>query len=563
MVTLAQVSHLVMRAVQRGPARQQPQRWVGLDLGSQSIKLVELERAGASGWRLVKCLVQDLPLTSGPVDRLWWLQAAFKEVGMGEVHASVGGPQVTLRRLPMPPMPKRELPEALKWQLKDHVTFPIQDAVLDVRVIGEVWEKDIKKQDVLVAAAPRSLIQELMTLTEQAGCRLASLSPSPCAVWRCAASLLPGAGEGSVAVVEIGAAETQVTIAKEGQIRLVRNVVVGGAALTEALVGVIASEQGEIAIDPSKAEALKRRYGILDESAEGTTDEGVPLFHLSSLMRPVLEHLLTEISRVLDFYKIQMDEAGVSRVILCGGGANVRQLKAFLAEALGVPVEVFNPLVRIPDRVQALQAEQVAEGTRLAEAIGLAMDHGQGLNLLPPEARRTHQPWAPLTPRHLTRAAQAVAAAALALWLGLQLTAAALQRQIRAQEAAWATLASAVQGETDTLTATTRLETLLERAAAFLNQQPVWDGVFKGLGDVMPSAIELDELAVASPAPEAPHQLYLKGRVISGSKGKGSIGELVQRMERSVFFAGMELVTTEMRAGEAETTSFELEGRLE
>jgi type IV pilus assembly protein PilM len=542
---------------------------VGLDLGSQSIKLVELERT-ASGLRLVKSLVQELPTPRGGqvIDRVGWLQSALKEFNAREVYVSVNGPQVVIRRVHMPLMSKGEMPEAVKWQMKEQIPYPVQDAVVDFRVVRETWDKDIKKQDVLVAVASTPLARELITVVERAGVRVASLSPTQLAMWRCVTTLIPEVRQGSVAVIEIGAQETEVTIAKDGHICVVRNVAVGSLSMTKALVGVVASEDGEVTIDYSKAEALKRRYGVFTEIAEGTMEEGVPLFHLASLMRPVLENLLTELSRLFDFYKVEIDEAGVSRVLLCGGGANLKQLQPFMADGLGLTVEILNPLMRIPEQVQGPDPDQVAEsGPRLAVAIGLALDHGEGLNLLPADMQRAKASAASRSAWRMT--ATALAAVALLLSLALQIASGVLQRQVRREEAEWARLEPVYAKYLTSASTLKTLEGTIGHMQQFLDRLDGWSswkGLFKELGGLVPSTIKLDEMTVAidEQTPSGPLRIRLRGRVASeGGAEEGNIAQFVEALEHSIFFADMDLSSSEMHSGQTGTTSFEIEGRLE
>ncbi len=547
------------------PSRQ-PARWLGLEVGSASIKLAELE-AGPSGPRLVKHLIQELPKASEgqAVDRTGWLQSALKEFQTQTVHVSLGGPEVAVRRIHVPPMSPRELPEAVKWQVKEQVPFPIQEAVLAFQVVGEVWDKDLKKQDVLVAAASRASIQELVALVEQSGGRVAGVSPTPDAVWRCVSALMPETRQGSVAVIEVGMRETVVTIAKDGHIRLVRQLAVGSANLTEALVGVVASEQGEIAVDYAKAEAYKRRYGVFADAGEGTTEDGVPLFHLASLMRPVLEHLVVELGRVFDFYKVQMEESGVGRVLLCGAAANLKQFQPFLAEGLGMIVEVFNPLQRLPERLAPLGPDQITEGgPRLAVAIGLALDRGQGLDLLSADMRR--KPRANVPPQAWPSVAKGVGVAALLLYGGLQFVSGLLQWQIRGQERRWEQVAPQDTQHQQVVSEARRLDGTIEAVEQWMGQQPVWDGLLKELAELTPSAIQLEEVVVTVPQTErttAP-SLHLKGRVVAeGTLGQGSITQFLDAMERSMFFSHVRLVSSELRTGEAGASTVTVEGSLE
>jgi type IV pilus assembly protein PilM len=556
----------ILSEARRARGARAPQRWVGLDLGSRSLKLVELESTPA-GVRLLKSLIQELPVPAEgqAVDRAGWLQSALKEFAASDVHVSAGGPEVAMRRVAVPLMSRQELPEAVKWQVKEQLPFPVQDALLDCRVTGEVWEKDIKKQDVLVAAAGRAFIQSLLETVERAGVRVASVSPTHAALWACASALVPDIGRGSAALVEIGAGQTEVTIAKDGQIRLVRDLAVGSDSLTGSLVGVVVSEHGQTAIDRSRAEALKRRYGVLADAAEGTTEDGVPLFHLSSLMRPVLEHLLTELSRVFSFYRVQMDDAGVSRLLLCGGGATLKQLQSYLADGLGMTVEVFNPLLRLSERSQPLEPEQVAEGgPRLGTAIGLALEHGQGLNLVPVEVQRSRE--TAVTRIVWARAAAWAGAAAAVVYLGLQLFSAALGGRIAHQREAWGRLAPSYEQGLRTAASAQNLDVTVDQVGRLLERQPVWDGLLKELGTLVPATIELSELTVSAEGPPGRESLSfrMKGTGAAAAvAGEGSIAQFLDAMERSVFFADVQLVRSEMDTADSSRVSVEIQGKLE
>ena len=545
--------------------RRTTSQWVGLDLGSRAIKLAHLEQTPA-GIRVLKTLVQELPAAPGSqaVDRAGWLTSALKEFPAQPVHVAVAGPEVAIRRVTVPLMSAQELPEAVKWQVKDQVSFPIQPARIAFQMLGEVWDKDIKKQDVLVAAAAGPFIQEAAVLVERAGARVASVTPSQAALWRCATVLVPEARKGSVAVIELGARKTEVAIGKDGRLRLVREVAIGSDHLTDALVGVVAAEAREVTIDRAKAEALKRRYGVIAEGAEGATDEGVPLFQLSSLMRPVLEGLVTELSRMLDFYKSQMDEVGVTRLLLSGGGASLKHLPPHLAQELGVSAEVFNPLLRLPDRAQAMEPEQVAElGPRLAVAVGTALDHGQALDLGPERVASSGAGAAVVNLSRLKRLGVlvfgllAIGSAALLLISG------SLGWRIHQAQARWAQVEPMYLATKQRVADAKMLTRLVDQVARFSGNQPLWDGILKELGELTPSTVTLDSLTLA------PHEtragvvsLRLKGRAVAKG-GEGSVAAFVQALEQSLFFARVELLDSEMRTNEGWGQTFEIGGILE
>ncbi len=540
-------------------------RWIGLDIGSTSIKVVVVEQPPVGPPRFVRHLIHALPIAAEAqaVDRAGWLQSALNAIGAKEVHAVVGGPEVLLRRMSLPLMSAKERAEAVRWQLKDEVPFPIQQAIVDVQVLSEVWDKDVKKHDVLAVIASAEVVRGLMTLVECSGARVVSVSSSLLAMCRCAAQVVPEASTGSVAVIEVGASDTHVALMKDGRVRVTRDLPVGSAHLTESLVGVVNTDHGDVTIDHLAAETLKRHYGVLGDAAEGQTEEGVPLFHLSSLMRPVLEQLVTEVSRFFDFYTVQMNEAGISRVLLCGGGAMLRSLPAFLAEGLGVTVELFNPLIRLADRPVPLEPEQVAQdGPRLAAALGAAFEHGQGLSVLPKEIRQGRD--AAVAHRVWRVGAYAVAGLVAAAAISLHAMAMTLTTRLRAREAVWAQAEPAYQRARAAIARSRQMEIASGQVEAFLNQQPVWAGVLKELGRLTPPTVQLEELALSrEDTALAEYRFQVLASLVGGASQDDSIAQWMEEMERSAFFARVRMVSAEMHSTAAGQTHVELEGTLE
>jgi len=543
-----------------------PTRWVGLDLGSSSIKLIELEQT-ATGVRLLNSLIQEFPSAQGPqaIDRLGWLQAALKEFGAKDVHLAVSGPEVVIRRIKVPPMSKGELAEAVKWQVKDELPFPIHEAVLDFEVLGEVWDKDVKKLDVLVAAASKSFVQDQINVVERAGSNVASVSHAGLALWQAVRSLSPERATGSVALVEIGAEQTHAAIFKDGSPRLARDLPIGSAHLTQAMAGVTVSERGEVSLDWEKAEAVKRRYGILTEHAQGTTEEGFPIEQLAALMRSVLENLLTELARLFDFYKVHLDETGITRVLLVGGGASLKHIQTFLSEGLVVHVELYDPLAHLEGRMQELeQPQQMDGGPRLAVAVGAALAHGQGLDLVPQERKairlKTRTRW--LVKSSISGA---VLVAAL-LYLGLSLVGLRYGRQVRAFQLEWTQLEPAHNHYMAMAKETNQLEGILMATRRFLDSQPLWEGLFKELGQLMPQNIGLTELSATNTESPMPHAIHLRLRgtaALTGPAGDGALAQFLEALEASVFFQDVHLANSQVSTGAIKAMTFEVVCRLE
>ena len=89
-------------------------------------------------------------------------------------------------------------------------------------------------------------------------------------------------------------------------------------------------------------------------------------------MLPVARDLLVEVQRSIDFYLSQGSDRVVTKIFLCGGTANLKELDRFLNRELNVPVEIFNPLALLPNAPTDLPEEERSLLTHMAVAAGLA-----------------------------------------------------------------------------------------------------------------------------------------------------------------------------------------------
>ena len=119
----------------------------------------------------------------------------------------------------------------------------------------------------------------------------------------------------------------------------------------------------------------------LDRTALRKTSGGIELAHINEVIRPVLRQFLNEVSRSFDYYRDHFHDAGISKVILSGGGAKMKGLEKFLSDGLNLPVETINPLQGIyfdPQQVDTILIRDAA--LRLAAAISLAAGKAGTIN---------------------------------------------------------------------------------------------------------------------------------------------------------------------------------------
>jgi type IV pilus assembly protein PilM len=305
---------------------------VGVDIGSMSIRAVELGRAKSGPF--VRHFGQA-PLPTGAVrggvinddkavtlalKRLW---AAIGFRGR-QVVLGVTNPQVVVREMSVSNLPARELRKSLPFQVGDQLPLPAERSVLDFYPLENPGRSKTVRG--LLIAAPKEAVLEAVRATERARLHVARVDLASFALLR-AASRLDANVE---AIVDIGARATTVVVHADGEPLIVRTIPRGGAEITEMVAA-------RLDLGFEDAEALKCQVGLLTgerrEAAEVVRDAVAPL--------------ISEIRSSFAYLSSGERQARVSRLALCGGGALLPGLIDALRRQLGLEVVVADALSRL------------------------------------------------------------------------------------------------------------------------------------------------------------------------------------------------------------------------
>lgn len=210
----------------------------------------------------------------------------------------------------------------------------------------------------LVVAAQRQMVDSILDVVRAAKLRATGLDLDAFAILR---SLAPGGFSddgGGEMLIDAGASVTNIVVHDAGTPRFVRILLMGGDAITSALVSSLGVEHDE-------AEDLKAEIGI--DEATGAHDEA------ARVVTDRARRFIDEIRGSLDYYRAQPDAVPVRRTIICGGASQLPNLRERLAEALHMPVERGHPMQTLKIGDVGLDSEQLIETEPyLAVAIGLA-----------------------------------------------------------------------------------------------------------------------------------------------------------------------------------------------
>jgi type IV pilus assembly protein PilM len=362
---------------------------IGLDIGSHSIKLVGLKMT-SKGPFLMCMGMREIPPGRDKEDVnivAETLKSLLSEVGLKSkrVSLTVSGSGVHIKRISIPSLPKAELKEAVRWEIKDHLPFPVETAQIDFHILNEYVEDNVKKLDLMVVACPKHLIDRTLSIAERAGLQPTHLDVVPFSLWNTLLAWDQIKKEETIALIDMGAEKTGIYLFKDRSLQFSREITPAGADITRAIVEGIGSA-GEPELIYDRAEKIKQEMGIPSEPYQEALRQAknTTLLKISFLVRPVLEKLTAEIGRSLEYYRNLFNVEQIDRVLLTGGGANLKNIVSYLANELRLPVEHFNPLGKFLFDSKMIDVQLLNQtGSIFTIAAGMALPETKRIELLP------------------------------------------------------------------------------------------------------------------------------------------------------------------------------------
>jgi type IV pilus assembly protein PilM len=327
------------------------QRAVGLDIGVGSVRAMVLEGTPDKA-RIAGTGAVPIAAGNGATTTAQAIHAALAQAGAdGEpVVAAVGGPDVVVRQLTLPPLPPGRVLQALELQHRDFGLLPPSEGLLDAQILRR------SKGDcqVLAVSAPKPVVEGRLRLLEQAAVKLRILEVEALAVLNAAIHLGRLDPHELLVALDLGQERAVLCLLSERGPVVVRYLDVGASAIVERLRGA--------GVD------------VPDTSAPlGTPEEAADAGPVAEACREVVRRIADEIRMSLAFYRSEYDRESLPRYLL-SGWLRVRRLNRWLTDELRLesPFEVIDPFQAV--RVTAAQgAGDGAAGPEFVQAFGLAL----------------------------------------------------------------------------------------------------------------------------------------------------------------------------------------------
>ena len=337
---------------------------LGLDISSTTVKLLELSFTGGR-YRVESYAVSSLPqdaVVEKNVNDVDGVSNAIRTVvaqsrtKLKTVAAAVAGSSVITKMIDMPEgLSEDDMETQLTLEADQYIPYPLEEVAIDFEIQGPSPERD-NQVEVLLAACRRETIDARVEAIEGSDLTSKIMDVEAYAMER-AFFLLQAQLEldedSTVAVVDIGATMTTLSVLNNAQTIYTREQLFGGKQLTDEIM---------------------RRYGLpLEEAGLAKKQGGLPDDYEPEVLEPFKDAVVQQVARSLQFFFSSSQYNDVDHIILAGGVSSMEGLEELVQEKLGTPTSVANPFAQmsISSRVNAVALSSDAPAMMIA--CGLAL----------------------------------------------------------------------------------------------------------------------------------------------------------------------------------------------
>ncbi|WP_111642678.1 pilus assembly protein PilM [Marinimicrobium alkaliphilum] len=337
---------------------------LGLDISSTSVKLLELSRQGGR-YRVESYAVRPLPADAVVEKNIndqeavaEAIKAMVKQARTRVKHAAVAvaGSAVITKTIDMPAGLNDDALEAqISLEADQYIPFPLEEVAIDFEVQGES-PRNPEQVEVLLAACRRENIESRVAALQLAGLAEEKVDVEAYAMERAFSLIAEQLEDQSgqvVAVLDIGATMTTLSVIVDGKTIYTREQLFGGKQLTEE---------------------IQRRYGLsMDEAGLAKKQGGLPDDYESEVLQPFQDGVVQQVTRSLQFFFAASQYNDVDYIVLAGGVASMDGLAGLIEEKLGTQTLVANPFANMAVSSKVNASALASDAPSLMIAAGLAL----------------------------------------------------------------------------------------------------------------------------------------------------------------------------------------------
>jgi len=355
---------------------------VGLDIGSHSIKLVEIDDAkkglilknfgviGLSKDAIVEGSIKDVGVAASAIKTL------FKNLNVKNknVAISISGFSVIVKKITVSRREESELEASIHEEAEQYIPFDISDVNLDYEVLtspdeeeatgekaegeeGEAAKKESDIMDVMLVAAKKDIIEDYESLIQLAGLNPMIMDVDAFAIQN-AYEISSGAKSGCYAIINVGAEELGINAIKNGVSIFTRDSSYGGSQITDAIMT-------KFNVSYEDAEKIKLGGTKIDDKHKAALEE---------IFTTMISGWVQEIKRALDFLSTTYPDESIEKILIGGGAYRIPGFLKYLETETEIPVEELNPFASLQINEKIFDPEYLSYiAPQAAVAVGLAL----------------------------------------------------------------------------------------------------------------------------------------------------------------------------------------------
>jgi type IV pilus assembly protein PilM len=339
---------------------------LGLDISTSAVKMVELTESGKGSYRVERFGIEYLPrdaVVDGNIANLEPVAEAvrrcWRRLGTSTKYVAMSLPTaaVITKKIILPAnLRETEMEVQVESEANQYIPFALDEVNLDFQILGPAPSSP-DEVEVLIAASRKEKVEDRVACAEAAELTPLVMDVESFAVQAAFGLVLPhlplDSKDQIVALVDVGAMATKVTVMRGDQPVYSREQAFGGAQLTQDVM---------------------RSYGMSAEEAESVKRSGAaPENYEPELLRPFVENLALEVSRALQFFFTSTQFNQVHQIVLAGGCAAIPGVDEVVATRTQVPTVIANPFAGMVTSSRVRPRQLLAEAPLLMVACGLAL----------------------------------------------------------------------------------------------------------------------------------------------------------------------------------------------
>jgi type IV pilus assembly protein PilM len=340
-----------------------PTKLIGVDIGSQAIKVCQVDQSSA-GITLEHYGQTNLPplsIQDGSIKDHQVIAGSLATllghlgISIKEAAFAISGYSVIIKKITLPLLTEKELAQTIHLEAEQHIPFDVREVNLDFQILGPLKDEP-DTMAVLLIAGKKDILETYQQIFQAAGLEVKVADVTAFSLQNAYEVNYPLGGN-PIAALDLGSDLITVNVFNSAGPLFIRDLPLGGRQITEQI-------QNQANLSFKEAEQTKLKWDPVVQ----------PLESFGPAVLKTLASWAEEIKRAFDFLAASDPESRPTKVVLSGGSALIPGLAPFFSQELKLPVELFNPFNQVkvdPEMFDRQALNRIAP--QAVTALGLAL----------------------------------------------------------------------------------------------------------------------------------------------------------------------------------------------